>query len=513
MVLVADGDVTPEPLRQALRAAVESADGRLTVVDGTRGGRPAEARIEPQLDASGDPRLDAVTDVGARRVLEALAILERPFPLEPLLELLVSDRSRHEQTIDLVDDLLVDELELVEDLGFIHPVFADAVYRVPDPLFAARLLAGVDVEPRAEALLAFLRQRLDPRARSTSLALARLAELAGRGEQARRLLLRLRWWAPAAELEADLAAALDSGQISDVDMLTLAGDGVLGAAARLAVIAVHERAAAPPESEGRLRLYRARALRDAGRIEEALEAIGESLEWHRLNRGRLGEDQVELFLETQLTAARLLATVGEARSARDQLRQARQLAAEVLEPEDPRRAVLAAELGRVLIQVGELRAAQEPLEEAYERAAARFGETHAQAVSARNNLAALLIDIGELESAQAHLVRALLAARRAGLPLPLRLGLWSNLQTATSRLGGNAAVDRLLADVGAQLEGAAAEAGPLAPFAGSVPATALAELGQMLGLDAGLEIDAFEAVEGRLLESLERDLAEPPGAD
>ena len=506
LVLVADGETTPEPLRRALRVASEA--GSVAVLEGLRG-ESSGGRIEPSVEPT-DERLEAVTDVNARRVLEALAILERPFPLEPLLELLVQDRSLHEDVIDLVDDVLVDELELLEDLGFIHPLFEQSLYRLNDPLFAARLLAGVDVRPRAEALLSFLRQRLEPRARSTSMALLRLADLAGLDEQARRLALRLRWWAPADELKVDLEAALDADEITDVNLLTLGGDGVLAPDIRIALLDMHEAADAPPETAGRQRLYRARALRDAGQVTEALEAVADSLDWHRVHRDRLGSEQVELFLETQLTAARLLVSAGEARPARDQLQQARELASQVLENEDPRHAVLAAEHGRVLMHVGELRAAREPLEEAYRRTLARFGEAHPQVVSARNNLAALLIDIGELELAQSHLVGALQAARRSGLPLPFRLNLWGNLQSAAARLGGNPAIDQLIQGVHGQLEGGAFSSGPFAPLAEQVPTAALAELGQMLGLDAGLELGAFEAIEDRLLETLAEGLGEPP---
>ncbi|MEM8995721.1 MAG: hypothetical protein AAGF23_13120, partial [Acidobacteriota bacterium] len=246
VVLMDDGDSVPEPLRRMLR---EVAGPRLAVVDGTRGHRPSVVHVEAPRQTDAASRLVDVDDVRARRVLEALAILGRPFPLEPLLELLV-DRAEHEETIDLVDDLLDEELGLVEDLGFIHPNFSHSLYRLTDPLWAEHLLSAMDVKPRAEALLAFLRRRLEPVARTTTLVLARLVDLVGRGEQARRLEMRLRWWAPTSELLDDLAAAFRAGEVDDSDLTRMGADGVLGPATRLAIIDLHQSLEVTPEQEG-----------------------------------------------------------------------------------------------------------------------------------------------------------------------------------------------------------------------------------------------------------------------
>ncbi|MEO1366756.1 MAG: tetratricopeptide repeat protein, partial [Acidobacteriota bacterium] len=451
LVLMDDGDTVPEPLRRMLR---ELAGARLTVVDGTRSRRPAAVEVGAPRRGDAAARVAEIDDVRARRVLEALAILGRPFPLEPLLELLV-DRAEHEETIDLVDDLLDEELGLVEDLGFIHPNFSHSLYRLTDPLWAESLVSTMDVKPRAEANLAFLRRRLEPVARTTTLVLARLVDLVDGGEQARRLEMRLRWWAPAPELLDDLAAAFHAGEIEDSELTRLGADGVLSPAIRLAVIDLHQSLEVSPELEGSVWLHRARALRDGGRLPEAVQAAVRSLEWHELNRGR----HEDALLETRLTAGRLMLEARQARAARDLLLAARGQAAEVLDPEDPRHGVLASELGRSLMALGELRAAREPLEEALRRAEGRFGEGHPNAVAACNNLAALLIDIGELEDARERLVQAVRSAKQAGLPIALRIGLWNNLSVVTSRLGDGGDAERLLKEFTAQIAGESTELG------------------------------------------------------
>ncbi|MEM1178758.1 MAG: tetratricopeptide repeat protein [Acidobacteriota bacterium] len=485
------GDTIPEPLRQVLR---ELAGERVAVIDGTRGSRGSTFRVDE--GGTEDPlvRIAGVEDVRARRVLEALAIIGRPFPLEPLLELLVQNRAEHEETIDVVDDVLDEELGLVEDLGFIHPHFEHSLYRLTDPLWGERLLAAVDVKPRAEALLAFLRQRLEPVARTTSLVLARLADLADRGDQARRVEARLRWWAPASELTPAVEAAVAAGELGDPELVRMGADGVLSPSIRLAVLDVHQSADVSPQFEGLVWLNRARALRDGHRLLDAIEAVGRAVEWHELNRGR----QDDAFLEARLTAGRLLLEAQDPRAARDQLSAARDLAASVLDEKDPRRAVLASEFGRSLMALGELRSAREPLEEALRRNEERFGDGHPNTVASCNNLAALLIDIGELEEARDRLLQAVQGAKKAGLPVPLRISLWSNLSVVSARLGDGSDSVRLLEQFTAQIAGESTELAQLLKFAGA-PDNALPPGGLRFGYDFDRE---FEAGETRLLEEI-----------
>ncbi|MEM6793469.1 MAG: tetratricopeptide repeat protein, partial [Acidobacteriota bacterium] len=499
-VVTPDGDLLPHTLRSALRHASEA--GSVAWIDGSPAA--AAAKVAPRFDEETATLLDEAARASARsqapgeeieaadlqgegtaggaeevggsalapndeksrddasraaeilaeRAVSALLLLDAPAGLDLLIAALNgSGPLDPDEVMDLVDDFFVDELGILEDLGFLHPAFEDSAYRVADPAKLHRwreTRAPGEIEKLAEFWLAWLRRALPARQRTTSLLLLRLSDLAfGSGDpRSARLRRRLAWWdEDLASVEEEARAQLETAALDGRDLLEIGGDQALPPGVRLLFLALLSERGAPDEDLGACRMSSALALAEADRHEEALKAAREAVRWHAERDGPGEGERVALYRARWLFA-QLLGAAGQQREARDELAEVYRASRVIFEETDPRRGGAAAALGDSHLKLGELRKALEPLREAARLAELTRGAGHPQTLVRRSNLAKLLIDTGEHEEAHELLRRTLAEADEGLSPRRILFPVFHNLQALSLRLCGEdrSELERLLAE-------------------------------------------------------------------
>lgn len=354
--------------------------------------------------------LDLETSDRIQRFLDLAALCGGNVPAEILFSHLELDEEQQEEILDLIDDELVEneELRIFLDHQYGHPSFPGLLtYAFLSPRLNHALLEPVPPAKRerlAGELLEFMNRQVPLHTRG--LTLLRL-HLAGHleNDDARRFFQReLRVWigeGETADLAADLSASLAAGRANVRDMVATAQQtqGQWPAHRRLAFLDAARPQVVSLAPEERVELYNMRAeiLREVGRLDEAVEEAGTSLEESRKVHGPEHPAMARAF---NLRGV-LLRESGRTEEARESLEQA--LAIHGRGNEDANLASILSNLGMIQRDLGRRDEARESLKKALALHRQAFGDQHPAVVAGFSNLATLEREMGQPQKALDYL--------------------------------------------------------------------------------------------------------------
>ncbi|MEM8961474.1 MAG: tetratricopeptide repeat protein [Acidobacteriota bacterium] len=354
-----------------------------------------------------------------RAFLTSAALCGRNVPAEVIFASMDMTDDEIDQLTDLIDDHLVDELELLADLGQRHPGFPGTfVYQFRDRLFPRLILDRLDDFARARGaatLLPALEDHVDLIRREV----ARLHLTVAEPLDIRQQLpysTRLDWWIGPDEVEALARSIHDTIDAEELDpewVWRVAEQTTdWPAYRRLALLegyataadALPERRLLDGERAQRLRLLRAPLLIAASRHDEALAEAETAL-------GEAPTDSEEA-LQAQLIVGNALRLLGRFSKARHHFEA-------VLERlgETPSALTISARIGlsQALAQDGDTEGAIEEAEKVLEIQSTALGDTAPETVRTLGFIAGLHSRLGQPDR-YAHALERLLAAQQELAP-------------------------------------------------------------------------------------------------
>ncbi|MFL6195173.1 MAG: tetratricopeptide repeat protein [Thermoanaerobaculia bacterium] len=369
---------------------------------------PAEGLLEPVQELLHDLELE--TSDRLQRFLDLAALCGEDVPAELLFHHLELDEDEREEILDLIDDELVEneESRIFLDHQYGHPSFPGLLtYAFVSPAIRHALLEPVPAAKRerlAGELLEFLNRSVPLHTRGMTLLRLSLAGFLEDGDARRFFQREMRVWIgeeETADLTAELADSLAAGRANVRDLLATVQQtqGQWPAHRRLAFLDAARGQIVSLAPEERVELYniRAEVLRELGRLPESVEESGMALEESRKVHG------AEHPATTRALNLRgiLLREAGRYEEAREALEQA--LSIHGRDKEDANLASILANLGTVLRDLGRQDEARENLERALALHRQAFGDQHPTVATGLTNLATLERELGQPQKALDYL--------------------------------------------------------------------------------------------------------------
>jgi tetratricopeptide (TPR) repeat protein len=342
-------------------------------------------------------------------LLSLAALCGRYIPMTALLEHMQLDAAMAEAAVDWMDDVLVDELGWLTDLGFHTAGFhGHDVYAFTHPLLPLVIL---DHEPemvremRAATLLQFLEQRVGIARRGWARCFLSIAEHLGdrEGEPYKRLLA---WWTgleAADTLQTEVCTAIEREEIEPELVWRVANDSAAWPAyRRLAVLEAYAQARVgngeaamavlPFDHLADFHLLRGRLLLSLGRYADSLADA--------LNALKLVSHQPLNRAAALSLSGRARLESGDAKAAKTDLEAALVLFRESLGELHPVTLTVRSSLAITLRALGDLTGARKLQEQILEIQERVLGTEHPDTLATRKGLAATLLALGDLTGAR-----------------------------------------------------------------------------------------------------------------
>jgi tetratricopeptide (TPR) repeat protein len=335
-------------------------------------------------------------------------------PVSLLVAVQALEKEEQDDLVDLIDEVLVDGLGLLEDLGYSHPGFPSvSVARFRGPIVRLAVLEHFNPKERrtrAAQIVPALRRGLPIATRTVARLFMTLADHFSEADRDE-ILRELQWWVGTDEadlLREGLAAALMEDRLKPESLwgALIATEGRWPPYRRLALLDAYgtgprdeegNSLGIPLERLGDFYYRRAELLYHLGRYSESLRHAEQAVGIEEIQRGRLS---LEYFRATYLTGINM-EKLGNFAHARRALQAALNIAQRILGPEHLEALLAKASLASVLEDEGELSAARIMYEEIVEAEVRVLGPEHWATLATKNNLALVLKIQGELSAARA----------------------------------------------------------------------------------------------------------------